>query len=145
MKKLLFATSFLLALTLGSIQANENIDDLAQNLVVEFVEAIISGPAELAPMLAPEYQIMRSNGIGYNREEYLGIGLRKLSIKPSFSPDEIVATSADDILVVRYILEVDETIDGVKISKRAPRLTVFRLIDKKWKVVSHSNFAKHKN
>ncbi len=82
-------------------------------------------------MLAPEYQIMRSNGVGYDRDEYLTKELGKLSIKPVFAHEDIVATLVDNMMVVRDILEVDETIDGRVVSKRAPRLTVFRLIDKK--------------
>ncbi|MCP4127854.1 MAG: nuclear transport factor 2 family protein, partial [Gammaproteobacteria bacterium] len=112
-------------------------------LLVEFTEAVIAGPEKLAPMLAPEYQIMRSNGVGYNREEYLKRGVGALSIKPVFSHQDLVVTVADKVMVVRYLLEVDETIEGVPISKRAPRLTVFRLIDDRWRVVSHSNFARH--
>ncbi len=122
---------------------SSNVDQLANKLIVKFIEAVIAGPDELAPMLAPEYQIMRSNGVGYNREEYLTKGLGKLSIKPVFAHKDIVVTLAENTMVVRYILEVDETIDGRAVSKRAPRLTVFRLIDNKWKVVAHSNFAKH--
>ncbi len=115
----------------------------AKKLLVAFTEAVIAGPERLAPMLAPEYQIMRSNGIGYNRDEYLNRGVSTLSIKPVFSHEDLVVTVADKVMVVRYMLEVDETIDGVSVSRRAPRLTVFRLIGDQWKVVSHSNFARH--
>ena len=43
---------------------------------------------------------------------------------------------------MRYLLVIDETIDGQSVAKSAPRLTVFRKIDGQWKVVSHANFAK---
>ncbi len=140
----------LLGLTLSSSHAwagdqslPAEANELAKMLLVEFTEAVIAGPEKLAPMLAPEYQIMRSNGVGYNREEYLKRGVGTLSIKPVFSHQDLVVTVADKVMVVRYLLEVDETIEGVPISKRAPRLTVFRLIGDRWRVVSHSNFARH--
>ncbi len=58
--------------------------------------------------------------------------------------DDMVATREGDVMVVRYFLEVDETIDGVEVEHRAPRLTVFRKSGETWLVVSHANFAVNK-
>ena len=55
--------------------------------------------------------------------------------------EDLVVTRADDIMVVRYFLRIDETIDGAEIESRAPRLTAFRKIDGAWKAVSHANFG----
>ena len=114
--------------------------DTARKLLIEFTEAVLAGPETLAPILAPEYQIMRTNGVGYDRDGYLNRGASTISAKPDFSHEDIVATKSDDVLVVRYFLRIDETIDGKPVKKRAPRLTVFRKIGDVWKVVSHSNF-----
>ena len=102
---------------------------------------MLAGPETLAPILAPEYQIMRTNGVGYDRDGYLNRGAGTVSAQPDFSHEDLVVTAADDVLVVRYFLRIDETIDGKPVKKRAPRLTVFRKIGDVWKVVSHSNFG----
>ena len=115
-QKCLIAVVVLILVSGLSVRAGDDPEVLAKSLLVEFTEAVIAGPETLAPLLAPEYQIMRSN-------------------------EELVVTTQEDILVVRYMLEIDEKIDGQQIEKRAPRLTVFRNIDGNWKVVSHSNFA----
>ena len=44
-------------------------------------------------------------------------------------------------MVVRYELIVDEIIDGKRIDRRAPRLTVFRQVGDAWLVVAHANFG----
>ncbi len=139
--KYLIAIIFLMLVICTPLRAGEDPTSLAKSLLVEFTEAVISGPETLAPLLAPEYQIMRSNSVGYDRDEYLKHGLKTLEFVPVFSHQELVVTSHEDILVVRYMLEIDEKIDGHQIQKRAPRLTVFRNIDGNWKVVAHSNFA----
>jgi hypothetical protein len=54
--------------------AADNDTDTARALISSFVEAVIAGPDKVAPLLAPEYQIMRSNGVGYDRAGYIGRG-----------------------------------------------------------------------
>jgi len=113
----------------------------ARAALIAYTEATLAGPDVLAPMLAPEYQIMRANGVGFDRDGYLGRGVGGVKGRPDFSHEDIVATRDGDILVVRYFLRINEIIDGTPVKKRAPRLTVFRMIDGKWKVVSHANFG----
>ena len=132
--------------TVASLSANmtvsaDDMTDTARRLLVQFTEAVLAGPETLAPILAPEYQIMRTNGVGYDRDGYLNRGAGTVSAQPDFSHEDLVVTAADDVLVVRYFLRIDETIDGKPVKKRAPRLTVFRKIGDVWKVVSHSNFG----
>jgi len=115
--------------------------DTARALIASFVEAVIAGPDKVAPLLAPEYQIMRSNGVGYDRAGYIGRGAGSVRAQRNYAYDDVVVTRADDILVVRYFLRIEETIDGKAITRRAPRLTVFRKISNDWKITAHSNFA----
>ncbi|NKB49668.1 MAG: DUF4440 domain-containing protein [Alphaproteobacteria bacterium] len=115
--------------------------DEARAALVEFTEAVLAGPDVLAPLLAPEYQIMRTNGVGYDRDGYLNRGAGSVNAQPDFSHEDLVVTVDDDVMVVRYFLRIDETIDDKPVKKRAPRLTVFRKIDDIWKVVAHSNFG----
>ena len=119
----------------------DEMTDQARALLIAFTEGVLAGPKAVAPLLAPEYQIMRTNGVGYDRDGYLNRGVGTVSAQPDFSHEDLVVTAADDVLVVRYFLRIDETIDGKPVKKRAPRLTVFRKIDQVWKVVSHSNFG----
>lgn len=125
-------------LAAGTTLADEQLDREAEAAMRAFTEAVAAG--DVADILAPEYQIMRSNGVGYDRAGYIdevtGIDIA------AYHYDDIVATSADDIMVVRSILTINETFDGKEVERRAPRLTVFRQIDGAWKVVSHANFAR---
>ena len=130
-----------LALSTLPVPAGADPTQTARTALVAFTEAVRSGPEALAPMLAPEYQIMRANGIGYDRDGYLRKGAGTVSLQPDYSHEDITATIYDDVMVVRYFLRLDETIDGNPVQRRAPRLTVFRMIDGQWKVVSHANFG----
>jgi hypothetical protein len=121
--------------------AADNDTDTARALISSFVEAVIAGPDKVAPLLAPEYQIMRSNGVGYDRAGYIGRGAGSVRAQRNYAYDDVVVTKADDILVVRYFLRIEETIDGKAITRRTPRLTVFRKISNEWKITAHSNFA----
>ena len=137
-------TSYFSLVTLASfspVVASGDLTETARAALIAFTEAVRTGPEALAPMLAPEYQIMRANGVGYDRDSYLGRGAGTVSIKPDYAHEEIIATTYDDVLVVRYFLRIEETIDGNPVEKRAPRLTVFRKIEGQWKVVAHANFG----
>ena len=134
------AAVFALFSTATAVSADE-LENRARNLLIAFTEAVLAGPEQLAPLLAPEYQIMRNNGVGYDRAGYLSRGAGTVSAQPDFSHEDLVVTAADDVLVVRYFLSINVTIDGQPVDRRAPRLTVFRKINGDWKVVSHSNFG----
>lgn len=116
----------------------------AERAVKAFIEAVASADGQaIAAILAPEYQIMRADGVGYDREGYLAGGLPKIdnnSLEWRF--ENLVATASDDLMVVRYHLVIDETIDHRPVTRRAPRLTVFRRDGEDWRVVAHANFAR---
>lgn len=127
---------------LGSSNALANdTSTTARTLVAKFVEAVIAGPDAVAPLLAPEYQIMRSNGVGYDRDGYIKRGAGSVNARPAYSFDDMVVTAGDDVMVVRYFLQIEETIDNKVVTRRAPRLTVFRKIADNWKISAHANFA----
>jgi len=132
--------SAVLLLVAGAAAAEDDLEETARAALVAFTAAVVSGPDAVAPLLAPEYQIMRANGVGYDRDEYIA-HVEAVSAAPDFSHEDLVVTTADDVMVVRYFLIINETIDGAPVSRRAPRLTVFRKIDGVWKVVSHANFG----
>jgi ketosteroid isomerase-like protein len=108
--------------------------------VAAWVGAVASGDKDaVAAILAPEYQIVRDNGVAYDRAAYLASALPKIEGNPHF--DELIATAFGDVMVVRYLLVVDETIGGATVETRAPRLTVFRRDGDRWLVTAHANFA----
>lgn len=94
--------------------------------------------AAVAKALAPEFQIQRSDGKGFNREEYL-----KALPKHASVPDirDLHYSTSGDILVMRYTLHLVQEIGGKPVEKLAPRLTVLRQGPGGWLVVAHANFA----
>ena len=104
-----------------------------------WADALFSGdPAAIEKVLAPEYQILRSDGTGHDKESYLK-SLPKQSIRSQFS--DIVATGTGDLMVLRYRIETDQTIEGKEVQKISPRLSVFRKEAGHWLICSHANFA----
>jgi ketosteroid isomerase-like protein len=114
----------------------------AEAAVATFVAAVASGDgAALAAVLEPEFQIVRTDGSGYDRDGYLRRSAPTVRILGTPLVENLVASGEGDILVARYMLNVQETIDGVAIEALAPRLTVFRREVDRWLVVAHANFA----
>jgi ketosteroid isomerase-like protein len=111
----------------------------AHQAVTVFVETVASGEVgALEAILAPEFQILRANGVGYDRKGYLASELPAID---KWRLEDVVATASGDLLVVRYWLVINQTIDGTPTAQRAPRLTVFRRDGDRWLVVAHANFA----
>jgi hypothetical protein len=121
--------------------ADGHLSEAARANIAAFVEGVIAGPDTVAPLLVPEFQIMRSNGVGYDRAGYAGRGATSVNARPNYTLTDIVATGDGDVMVTRYFLEISETIDGQAVTRRAPRMTVFRKIGGAWKVSAHANFA----
>ena len=53
----------------------------------------------------------------------------------------LVLTANGDLVVARYVLAVDEIIDGAQVNPFAPRLTVLRRDGDDWLIVAHANFS----
>src|SRR5690606_38243249 len=105
-----------------------------------WLDAIIAGPEALEGVLAPEFQIQRFDGTGFDRDGYIAGGLA--TVTEIHGIRDLTVTAYEDLLVTRYFLAISETIDGVAIEREAPRLTVFRKEGDAWLVVAHGNFAR---
>ena len=104
-----------------------------------WADALFTGdPAVVDKVLAEEFQILRSNGVGHDKASYLK-ALPKQTTRSKFS--DIIATGNDDTLVIRYKIETDQTIDGTPVNGISPRLSVFRKEAGRWLMVAHANFA----
>ncbi|MEI7703808.1 MAG: nuclear transport factor 2 family protein [Deltaproteobacteria bacterium] len=102
--------------------------------------ALASGsPERVRPWLSPEFQVLRSNGVGYGRDEYLAKSIPRIAAPPRF--EDLVVTRGEGHVVTRFRLVADETIDGKKAGSGAPQLIVFRVEPGGWKVVAAANFA----
>lgn len=111
----------------------------ADDAVKAWLDALASNDAAaVTAVLAPEFQVQRSDNRGFTREEYLSGG-RTRQVKPPVARD-LIATEADGVLVVRYVMEVEQIADGKTIVGAAPRLTVFRKVDGRWLVVAHAAY-----
>lgn len=112
----------------------------AEAAVMAWLNAIIAGPAALEEVLAPEFQIQRADGTGLDRAAYIGGGAA--TITEILGIHGLVVTAHDDLMVVRYLLVVAETLGGVTVEREAPRLSVFRREGDRWLIVAHANFAR---
>lgn len=132
----------LVALEFASVSAGaqETLSEAdALAIMQPWLDALFIGdPAQVAMVLAPEYQILRSNGVGYNKADYLK-ALPKKTKKTVVS--QVNATSNGQIMVARYLSETEQTIEGVAVNGTSPRLSVFRKEGDAWLTVAHANFA----
>lgn len=117
------------------------IDDEAKAAVETWVGTVAGGDeAAVRDLLAPEFQLMRSDGAAYDAVEYVAHDIPK--IDAVFGIDDIVATAYGDHMVVRYAIDLKESVADGQIEGNAPRLTVFRRAGDDWLVVAHANFAR---
>ena len=82
--------------------------------------------------------VLRSNGGGHDKAGYLK-ALPKQTARSKFS--DIIATGNGETLVIRYKIEIEQTIDGAPVNGIAPRLSVFRKEAGRWLIIAHANFA----
>jgi Domain of unknown function (DUF4440) len=131
-----------MAFLLSTAHAQQINDETGLEAVRNFISAVARGdPAELDTILAPEYQIVRANGVTIAKEKYLEGFPSSHTITGDYSVTKLTATGTGDIMVVSYFLEITEKIDGDDVAANAPRLTVFRYSDGAWRVSAHANFA----
>src|SRR5215211_3900982 len=105
-----------------------------------WADALFTGdPAVVDQVLAEEFQLLRSKGSGHNKVSYLK-ALPRQTTRSKFS--DIVATGNGATLVIRYKIEIEQTIDGTPVNGIAPRLSVFRkAAGRSWLIIAHANFA----
>ena len=111
----------------------------AQGAIDSFLEAVFSGdPAKVDQVLAPEFQILRSDGKNDDKVSYLG-ALPKHKNRPATSG--LKATGHGGVLVTTYSIKTDQTIGGQPVEAVSPRLSVFRKEGDRWLIAAHANFA----
>jgi ketosteroid isomerase-like protein len=127
--------------TLRARAQDADLETEARQALTDVFDALASGDAEkVRPFIAPEYQIVRSDGAVYNKEDYLARSIPRIESKPTFS--NVIATRNGDIVVVSLRLQIEEHVDGKKAESVFPHLIVFRVTPDGWQVVASANFAK---
>jgi ketosteroid isomerase-like protein len=106
-----------------------------------WVGAVAAGDtATLGKILAPEFQIIRSDGTAYDTAAYLQSELPHFPEPPKIG--SLVVTGHGGYLVARYEIVSEVTLGGETEMRYGPRLTVFRKgPDGTWLVVAHANLA----
>jgi len=123
----------------ASARAGDVTDADAKAAILVWLAALAShDPAEVDKVLAPEFQIMRSDGSGYDRKSYLA-HLPKFNGKPEIQDLAFSANGA--LLVARYNLRLEQKIGDKPVQALAPRLSVLRKDANAWLMVAHANFA----
>ena len=119
---------------------SRQLEEKAKKAVEAWASAVASGNAEIVrKFLAPEFQILRSDGKAYDKAQYLAGGMSK--IDSIISVQDVFATEHGDLMVVRYVISLKASAGGETMQRSAPRLTVFRRNGDRWLVVAHANFA----
>jgi hypothetical protein len=114
--------------------------DARAALTAVFAALMTGDPEKVRPFLAPEYQVQRSDGKGYDKEAYLALSIPKIAAMPHFR--DLAITRNGDIVVVRLMIEIEETINGKVADRVSPQLMVFRITPDGWQVVAAGNFAR---
>lgn len=114
---------------------------LGTRLVNRFWGLLVAGdPDDLRAFLSPAFQVQRANGTGANRNQYIAAYGKSTTVS-AYALSEIRATRTGGLVVVRYVSQTTETIDGVPYSKAAaPRISTFVLTPNGWRMASHANF-----
>lgn len=129
------------AFAAGPARADDDLEAQAREALDQVFAALMTGdPEAVRPFLAPEYQIVRSDGGAYGKEDYLARSIPKIESAPVFT--DVVATGNGDILVVRMRIRIEEHVDGKKAEAVFPHLIVFRDTPDGWQVVAAANFAR---
>ncbi|MCF8358746.1 MAG: nuclear transport factor 2 family protein [Prolixibacteraceae bacterium] len=111
-------------------QGNSLVNELWDNLVA-------SDTAALNLMMADEFQSVHQDGANNKTEELKLIS--GLSIT-NYTIDNLISTQDGDVLITTYMVSVEETIEGERLSKKpAARMTVFKNNDGQWQWIAHAN------
>lgn len=117
------------------------LEGAARQALADVFAALMTGdPEAVRPLLAPEFQVQRSDGRGYGKDAYLALSIPRIAAMPRFR--DLAVTRNGDIVVVRLMLEVEETIEGKTADRVSPQLMVFRIAPDGWQVVAAANFAR---
>lgn len=125
-----------------AVAESTDLDAQGAALVDEFI-TILKQPdaqkrAELEGFLADEFQIVRSNGAVLDKDGYVANPATVFEVEIS----DVQAREANGVLVVSYVLSVDEVLEGVQTKTIAPRLSVFHQDPGgEWHIAAHANFG----
>ncbi len=137
----LFAAVFL-AIVFLAPPLRAGTHDAAREAVEMWIATVLSADVEaVAAILAPEFQIVRGSGARYDAAGYVADGLGSAARGDIPIVEDIEATADGDLMVVSYWLVLDVVENGTTLTRRAPRMTVFRQIDGVCRVSAHANFA----
>ena len=93
--------------------------------------------AGLQSFLSPGFQVQRADGSGAEKRDYLA----NLATINKFQITQLRATRAGATLVVRYLAQIEGSVNGKPYTPGpAPRLSVFVWNGKRWQLAAHANF-----
>jgi ketosteroid isomerase-like protein len=109
-----------------------------RQLVTKFLDLLKDQDlAGLRKFLSPAFQLQRADGSFANRAEYL----KAPAVVKSHEIRNLRVTRAGDVIVTRYDLVIQSTVNGQPQSNEpAPRLSVFTKGKHGWQIVAHANF-----
>ena len=109
-----------------------------QTLVTRFFVLLKDKDAPgLNRFLSPAFQIVRADGTSSGKTSYLA----NLPIVESFTIENVAATQAASVLVVRYMATATGLVNGKPYTPGpAPRLSVFVWNGTRWQLTAHANF-----
>jgi hypothetical protein len=126
----------------NNAQPTQN-DALGQKLVTQFLNDLSAkNTADLTAFLAPNFQLMRGDGTGADKKQYLA----DLPTQKSFKLGPVHGLEYGGTLSATYTVTSNLTVDGKAFaSAPTPRLSVFvKNGDGQWHLVGHGNFNKPK-
>ena len=108
--------------------------------LLPWIQAVAEGDRDaVGRLLAPEFQILRSDGTGYDKAGYLAALPQHLRMP---EVRDVRAQGDGDLLVIRYAINADQIVGGQAMHGTAPRLSTLRREGEAWLMVAHANFAR---
>ena len=115
----LLAVVFLSIWTHSSNAQEPTLTAEARKALTVLFDALRSGePNKVRPLLSPEFQVVRSNGASYDKEQYLTQSIPNIEGEPSF--DDLVVTRNADVVVARMRVKIQGRIDGKRAKVELP-------------------------
>lgn len=90
----------------------------------------------ISKYISPQFQAVHSSGVLNVKQELEFI--KNLHFA-SFALNQIKITETKGTMVISYIATVNELVNNQPVSATAPRLSIFKKADRKWKWLSHAN------
>jgi hypothetical protein len=114
-------------------------NEKAEQLVSKFLDLLAedTDPADLEAFLSDAFLLQRADGTSDDKAAYV----EEPAIVESYEISDLQATRSGPVIVARYTVVVDSTVDGrEQSSDPAPRLSVFVKGEDGWQLAAHSNF-----